>query len=482
MRHGITLLTKSGLVAGLAAVGLVAMLAIPHQAAAAGSWAVVTSPNQGFAGENHLLADSCPDISHCWAVGYFVDTHNQTLAEHWNGTSWTIVLPANQLNVAAEEANELTGISCVTDTDCWAVGQYQDTSATGLPFEPLYEHWDGASWTIPTTALPGVTSNSYWLNGVSCVDTSDCWAVGYRTTSPPTSTLAFTARWNGSSWSTASPAGALSGFAGTLNSVSCIDLTDCWAVGFTPSSSGGGADVTFILQWNGDGWILDTSPNDTTGGPVGDLLNRLNGVWCTSTSNCWAVGVFNDDSANQNLFEQWNGTSWSEVVATAANNSTGGENNNQLNAVTCTGAGNCWAVGHFFPPQGGFKQTLIDQWDGTSWTLVSSPNQTADATSSGPPADNDLLGVSCGDAFFCVSVGDYMILDPTLILQFTAPRPTPTPTPTPTASTAAVVVPVPATGASASAGSTLAPLIIGGGLLAGGVSIASLRGRRRLRR
>src|SRR4029077_8536000 len=109
------------------------------------------------------------------------------------------------------------------------------------------------------------------------------------------------------------------------------------------------------------------------------------------------------------------------------------------------------------------------------------PNQTSDGTSNGFETDNDLLGVSCGDAFFCVSVGDYMIPDPTLILQFTAPRPTPTPTPTPSASTAAAVVPVPATGASASAESTLAPVIIGAGLLASGVAVASVRGRRRLR-
>src|SRR2546426_7928509 len=59
-------------------------------------------------------------------------------------------------------------------------------------------------------------------------------------------------------------------------------------------------------------------------------------------------------------FTHWDGTSWSIV------SSPGG------GRVTCTSALDCWAVGVYL--YGSVYQTLIQHWDGNGWTIVTSPN------------------------------------------------------------------------------------------------------------
>ena len=54
---------------------------------------------------------------------------------------------------------------------------------------------------------------------------------------------------------------------------------------------------------------------------------------------------------------------------------------NFLSGVTCTSASQCWAVGYYVNGSG-FGQTLIEQWDGTSWSVVASPNTDANHTTS----------------------------------------------------------------------------------------------------
>jgi len=68
----------------------------------------------------------------------------QTLAEHFNGTSWSVV-PAPALNAA------LSGVAGAAGNNVWAVGD----QAQGSSFIPLIEHWDGASWSVtPSPKLP----------------------------------------------------------------------------------------------------------------------------------------------------------------------------------------------------------------------------------------------------------------------------------------------------------------------------------------
>src|SRR5207253_479637 len=63
---------------------------------------------------------------------------------------WSIVASANSLRA---QTNILIGTTCVSASDCWAVGFYD---AAGDPTNPLYqtliERWDGTSWAVVTSA------------------------------------------------------------------------------------------------------------------------------------------------------------------------------------------------------------------------------------------------------------------------------------------------------------------------------------------
>ena len=76
-----------------------------------------------------------------WAVGIQKTPANQqlALAEHWDGTSWTITpLPKTRGD------SQLFGVATVSDHDAWAVGVRGLSTVRGC----LLEHWDGATWTL----------------------------------------------------------------------------------------------------------------------------------------------------------------------------------------------------------------------------------------------------------------------------------------------------------------------------------------------
>jgi hypothetical protein len=75
------------------------------------------SGSQGSA----LRAVSCASAGSCTAVGYKFGTLSifRTLAEVWNGTAWILRFTPNRPNVGQ---NELNGVSCVSSQLCIAVG------------------------------------------------------------------------------------------------------------------------------------------------------------------------------------------------------------------------------------------------------------------------------------------------------------------------------------------------------------------------
>src|ERR1019366_2474209 len=72
---------------------------------------------------------------------------------------------------------------------------------------------------------------------------------------------------------------------------------------------------------------------------------------------------------------------------------------NVLNGVSCPSAKLCLAVGNY-TTSGGQAQTLTEKWNGSSWSIVSSPNTSTTQA-------NVLSGVGCPSASFCLAVGDY---------------------------------------------------------------------------
>jgi hypothetical protein len=139
------------------------------------TWTVQTTP-----GTASLTGVSCPTTDLCWAVG----GTGSMVAEEWNGSAWTLQpLPAP----TGATSTSLTGISCSSASDCVAVGY--DKTSTGTTMT-LAEHWDGTNWTIEPTPNPTNSTGSY-LSAVSCTSATTCTAVGhYRNASNASFTLA----------------------------------------------------------------------------------------------------------------------------------------------------------------------------------------------------------------------------------------------------------------------------------------------------
>jgi hypothetical protein len=96
-----------------------------------------------------------------WAVGgIFTSSGQQTLAEHFDGTSWSVVpTPSPTSN------SFFSGVAAAASKDVWAVGN------------SLIEHWNGSSWSV----VPSPTGTR--LNGVAAPASNNAWAVGYETNS-----------------------------------------------------------------------------------------------------------------------------------------------------------------------------------------------------------------------------------------------------------------------------------------------------------
>jgi hypothetical protein len=193
--------------------------------------------------------------------------------------------------------------------------------------------------------------------------------------------------WDGTAWSVIPSPNPGTG-TDVLKAVSCItSLSDCMAVG---SYGTGGPVDTLIESWDGTSWTVIPSPN------VGSTNNNLDALSCSDATACIAVGNDTDSltAAPQTLIESWDGTSWSVVSSPNEGGS------NYLNGVDCTSPSSCTAVGANI--DGSALSTLVESWDGTSWNVVPSPN---------PGYGGTLLGVNCTTASNCMAVGAYTYSD-----------------------------------------------------------------------
>ena len=187
-----------------------------------------------------------------------------------------------------------------------------------------------------------------------------------------------------SSWSITPTPNVNSNFH-SLNGVSCLSVSFCMAVG---DYEGGTGDLNLAEQWNGTAWSIVSTPN-----PPSTEDSFLSSVSCTSSTSCMAVGSTENGTAEQTLAEQWNGVTWS-IVSTP---DTSAVLDNTLSSVSCVGPSACTAVGSGNTVTA--RQTLIEQWNGASWSIVPSPNPSTSQS-------GELDAVSCVGASFCMAAGD----------------------------------------------------------------------------
>src|ERR1700683_3496470 len=345
-------------------------------------WSVQKLPETPGDLASEFLGVSCTSATACTAVGAYVNSSDLqlSLAEAWNGTSWSIETTPNP---SGAQASTLEGVSCTSSTKCIAVGGSEDSSGDTTT---LVEKRKGTSWSIETTPNPSGSEDTL-LKSVACTSTSFCTTVGgYEDSSGNEYTLAESS--NGGSWSiqtTPNPSGSTES---ALLPVSCASATACTAVGYYFNSSDD--EEALAEEWNGSSWSLEAVPS-----PSGAQESVLVGVSCTTARGCTAVGGFLPSSGpEETLAEVWKGSSWS--IQTTPNPS-GDVLLSALASVACNSAGGCTAAGYDFDNSIGV--TLVEVRSGTSWSIKTS------ADSKGTVAESNLVSVDCTSASACMAVG-----------------------------------------------------------------------------
>ena len=350
---------------------------------ASASWRITSTPNPGGSGYyDYLWGVSCISSTACTAVGeyYHSGSGENSLAEVWNGTEWSV---QSTPNVSGAKETTLYKVSCGSASSCMAVGYYRNTAGT---YYVVIEHWNGSEWAIQTAPEPTGTLNSL-LEGVACSSATACTAVGYYENSSGV-TLPLAERWNGTEWSiqtTPSPSGATES---EPLSVSCATSTACTLVGYYGNSEK--VKVLLAESWNGTEWTVQTVPN-----PSGSTKAQARGVSCTSSTACTMVGEYKNSAGTEvTLAERWNGTEW-KIQTTP--NPTEAKNSYLNGGVSCKSSTQCTTVG-VSVTSSGKPVTLAEHWNGTEWTIQSTPN--------GENGEGWLAGgVSCSGTASCAAVG-----------------------------------------------------------------------------
>jgi hypothetical protein len=151
----------------------------------------------------------------------------------------------------------------------------------------------------------------------------------------------------------------------SLGAVAASAPNDVWALGnFVPDTATSNQDATITLasHWDGNKWKAVETPN------TGVNYNTLFGA-AASGGQAWGVGVYvNGAFQARALIESWNGKTWSVV-----SNPQPGTQRDILFSASATSPSDAWAAGEQQGADGKFM-TLVEHWDGSSWSVSASAN------------------------------------------------------------------------------------------------------------
>lgn len=313
-------------------------------------WSQIATPDHGTGpGAHSILASvTCTSARNCWAVGtYRSGTTALNQALHWNGTRWSSIATPDPGD-AAGGSHGLSGVSCVSRADCWAVGSHITDRGIG---RNAALRWNGRSWSAVGIPNPGanIASDGRRLSGVTCASAADCWAVGGYADNAGAERSEIL-HWDGTQWRKVAAGGSGAGGSGALTGVACTSAANCWAVRGQDSARG-------AVHWNAASWSAVATPG---GG-------ELNGVACASAASCMSAGNYDGPGAPLNEVLRWNGTSWSATAAPEPGG-TGAGAQHRLAAVACSSAARCWAVGSYWDATAAVHRNVVLRWNGRTWS------------------------------------------------------------------------------------------------------------------
>ena len=387
---------------------------------------------ENLGGGGYFQAVSCFSQTSCTAIA-LGQNGNSIEVLTGNPTTW----PSSQFQFATAPTSfgssvEMNAVSCISATSCVAVGSDGNNKTVILTGDPAYWTGDMSTWSPSVAKATEVTlgssfaSSTSYLSAISCVSSTWCSATGYVRSSSE-EPLIFTgdpSYWSGdtSTWSP-SVAKAMELTGGStvvlnatyLNAISCTSSTSCTAVGFANSQG-------FILTGDPSYWSGDTSTWSSSVANAFDVSvtslfgssDFLNAISCTSASMCTAIG---NDGNYQGFVVSgnprfWSGDSslWSPSNARASEFSLGSTFGPwyELLAISCTSPTFCTATG--VDGNGANYEPVVmtgnpAYWSGNPSTWLPSMARAVEATASSTLAGGYLQAVSCVSVTSCVGVG-----------------------------------------------------------------------------
>jgi hypothetical protein len=228
------------------------------------------------------------------------------------------------------------------------------------------------------------------LHGLSCPSARRCMAVGSM---PRTNQAAAAQQWSGRDWAaTAQPVVKSSWGVSELAAVSCVSAAYCIAVGSHQVSPSSDDFAVVLERWDGTAWHRMPRPGR-------GWVRSLVAVSCSGVGECMAVGDRADrydrdgDLKTRPLILQLSGGQWRRLQAPVAP----GIATTEMTGVSCATPTFCAAVGNYYADSSDSATAVAETWDGTAWTRH--------AVDLGPDTVAELFAVSCPSSGSCHAAG-----------------------------------------------------------------------------
>ncbi len=141
---------------------------------------------------------------------------------------------------------------------------------------------------------------------------------------------------------------------------------DVWAVGHTTQTTGGGPFGPLLEHWDGTSWSV------VQGLDIGTVA-ELNGLAGTGTNDIWVVGCTLADGrgGRRTVIQHYDGVTWSPVRSPDPQPYA----SQCLTAVSAQGPDEAWTVGTYGYNNlsTGLAHNLLAHWNGSRWTWDRSP-------------------------------------------------------------------------------------------------------------
>jgi hypothetical protein len=334
---------------------------------AGGTWGTaIEAPGIPFLnfGGSLTAAVSCPSDGNCSAGGTYLDgsDHLQAFVISETSGSWgtAIAIPGVvALNVGGQAI--MIGISCSSAGNCSALGGYTDASAhiQGFVDDETSGTW-GTATPIPGLLTLGVGGSS--PNSISCSSAGNCGVSGSYTDASAHD-QAFVANEVSGTWGSATElagSGALNaGGAAAGTSISCKASGACAVVGIYTDAS---THVQgFVADEASGSWGSAQEVSGLTTLNAGGVA-ILSSVSCSGPGDCDAVGLYSDtaNSTQAVYVDELNGA-WgqaTEVPGTASLNAAGGAGSL---TTSCSTYGNCTQGGYYADNAGNFQAFAVSE-------------------------------------------------------------------------------------------------------------------------